>query len=185
MARGVEPEDVLYAQDFIEGIFGMDVLNRMDERLGGKEAMRRFAQNFEKISQATQRMAESLSLDEIREMCLDQDKAYDYVNKSPHGESLRAVFTEPQQSSNERPTRRRTPEEVLADIQGDDPLLPFIEGKVLSQRDAQMLDWHLRSKMPFDQIAEKLGLSQNTVRQYTYSALGKLPEEIKRQLRGY
>lgn len=184
LSRGEEPEDIWYAQDFIEGIFGMDVLNRMDEKLGDKEAMKRFAQNFEKISQATQRMAKSLSLDEIREMCLDHDKAYQFVDQSPDGEPLRAVFVETHQPI-ARPTRERLVQEASTEIQGDDPLLSFIEGKVISQRDAQMLDWHLRSKMPFDQIAEKLGLSQNTVRQYTYNALGKLPEEIKRQLRGY
>ncbi len=184
LSRGEEPEDIWYAQDFIEGIFGMDVLNRMDESLDNKEAMKRFAQNFEKISQATQRMAKSLSLDEIREMCLDQDKVYAYVDQSPHSETLRTVFTEPQQVA-VRPTRTRATQEVLAGIQGDDPLLPFIESKTISQRDAQMIDWHFRGKMTFEQVAERLSLSHNTVRQYTYNAIGKLPEEVKRQLRGY
>ncbi len=87
--RGEEPEDVLYAQDFIEGIFGMEVLNRLDEALGNQAALQRFAHNFEQISTAVQRMATSLSLDKIREMCVDHNKAYEYLDQSSYSEPIK------------------------------------------------------------------------------------------------
>lgn len=90
--RGEDPEDELYAQDFIEGIFGMEVLNRLDKRLGDQEALRRIAHNIEKFYTATQRMASSLSFDQIREMCLDHDKVYQFIDQSIHAEPIREVL---------------------------------------------------------------------------------------------
>lgn len=186
------PGDLLYAQDFIEGIFGMEVLNRYDAMSEDKNrpALSAFAHHFEAIDAAVQRMATSLSLDEIREMCVDYDKVHQYLEQSPHAKPVRMFMFEPAQTHGyraeriEHGARRQGVSTESFELPEADILRQFVDNKTLSPRDAQMLHLHYREKLPFDKVSERLNLSQNTIRQYMPGALSKLPEEVRRQLRG-
>lgn len=189
---GEEPDDLLYAQDFIEGIFGMEVLNKYDVISEDKDrpALDAFAHHFEAIDADVQRMATSLSLDEIREMCLDYDKVNQYLDQSPHAETIRTHMYKPEYTQGlqtgrvERVTRRQGILTESFELPEGDILRQFVDDKILSPRDAQMLHLHYSEKLPFDKVGERLSLSQNTVRQYMPGALSRLPDEVRRQLRG-
>lgn len=174
-------------------IFGMEVLNRYDAMSEDKNklALSAFAHHFEVIDSAVQRMATSLSVDEIREMCIDYDKVHQYLEQSPHAEPIKAFMFGPAQAHGgrserfEQVARRQGISTESFELPEADILRQFVDNKNLSPRDAQMLHLHYGDKLPFDKVGERLNLSQNTVRQYMPGALSRLPEEIIRQLRGF
>ncbi len=97
-------DDLLYAQDFIEGIIGSIVLSRIQQNYNNREALKRFAYSFEVIYSTVQKLAASLSLEEIKEMFDDQSKIFEVLQKSPLAEPI----TEFTSSRPKEPASRRT-----------------------------------------------------------------------------